>query len=309
MDQERIGTFIAALRKEKGLTQEQLAEKLNVNNKTVSRWETGKNMPDYSILESLTNELGITVNELIHGERIIKEEIIREYDHNLVEVLKEYKRLKRAKNIILCILLALMGITVWITLLLATAVGLPILVSTSAQAVTNDDIALYQEYIGPNARKEYRNKRGMDESIFPGQITEGMTVADYKMVYYNPWDPQWLSYLVVDYEDALWETERNRLSIYPSTEYMGYYDITGFSGYDLLAVHADEDYDGLVYALCDQSGQRIIYVEIIFCNYFMDLDYEEYIPGEYLPDGFDATNSNSIRKEFDRENRPLHFMT
>ena len=309
MDQERIGTFIAALRKEKGLTQEQLAEKLNVNNKTVSRWETGKNMPDYSILESLTNELGITVNELIHGERIIKEEIIREYDHNLVEVLKEYKRLKRAKNIILCILLVLAGITVWISLLLAAAVGFPILVSTSAQVMTNDDIGLYREYIGSNALKEYRNKRGMDESIFPEQITEGMNVADYKMVYYNPWDPQWLSYLVVDYDDALWETERNRLSSYPSTEYMGYYGITGFSGYDLLAVCADEDYDGLVYALCDRTGQRIIYVEIIFCNYFMDLDYKEYLPDEYLPDGFDAMKGNSIREEFEKENRPLHFGT
>ncbi len=66
MNQEKIGNFIAAMRKEKGLTQAQLAEKLGVNNKTVSRWETGKNMPDYAILEDLTYELGITVNELIH---------------------------------------------------------------------------------------------------------------------------------------------------------------------------------------------------------------------------------------------------
>lgn len=309
MDQVRIGKFITVMRKEKGLTQEQLAEKLNVNVKTVSRWETGRNMPDYSILESLTSELGITVNELIHGERIIKEEIIREYDHNLVEVLKEYKRLKRAKNIILCFILILTVITVWVSLLLAASVGLPILVSTSAQAAINDDIALYQEYIGSNARREYRNKCGMDESIFPEQITEGMNVADYKMVYYNSWDPQWLSYLVVDYDDVLWEKERNRLSLYPSTEYMGYYGITGFNGYDLLAVCADEDYEGLVYALCDQSGQRIIYVEIIFSNYFMDLDYEEYILDEYLPNGFDATSGNSIREKFDRENRLLHFQT
>lgn len=309
MDQERIGAFIAAMRKEKGMTQEQLAEKLNVNNKTVSRWETGKNMPDYSILESLTSELDITVNELICGERIIKEEIIREYDHNLVEVLKEYKRMKRAKNIILCMLLVLTGITVWISLLLAAAVGIPILVSTSAQVIINDDISLYQEYIGPDARKEYRDKCGMDESIFPDRIVEGMNVADYKMVYYNPWDPQWLSYLVVDYDDTLWETEQKRLSIYPSTKYIGYYGITGFSGYDLLAVHAGEDYEGLVYALANHDSQRIIYAEIIFCNYFMDLDYKEYIPGEYLPDGFDAMSGNSIREEFDRENRPLHFGT
>lgn len=309
MDQAKIGKFITVMRKEKGLTQEQLAEKLNVNAKTVSRWETGRNMPDYSILESLTNELGITVNELIRGERIIEEEIIREYDHNLVDVLKEYKRLKRAKNIILCMLLVLTGITVWVSLLLAVAVGLPILVSTSAQVSVNGDIALYQEYIGPDARKEYRDKYSMDESIFPEQITEDMNVTDYKMVYYNPWDPQWLSYLVVEYDDGAWEKELSRLNDYSSTEYISYYGATGFSGYDLLAVYADEDYGGLVYALCDQSSQRIIYVEIIFCNYFMDLDYEEYIPGEYLPDGFDAKNGNSIREEFNRENRLLHFRT
>ena len=309
MDQVKIGKFITVMRKEKGLTQEQLAEKLNVNAKTVSRWETGRNMPDYSILESLTGELGITVNELIRGERIIEEEIIREYDHNLVDVLKEYKRLKRAKNTILCILLVLTGITVWVSLLLTVSVGLPILVSKSAQIVTNDDIALYQDYIGSNARREYRDKLDMDESIFPKQISEDMDVADYKMVYYNPWDPQWLSYLVVDYDDAAWEAELNRLRNYPSTKYMGYYGATGFGGYDLLAVYAGEGYEGLVYALADQSSQQIIYVEIIFCNYFMDLDYEEYIPVEYLPDGFDAMNGNSIREEFNRENRLLHFQT
>ena len=84
MNQEKIGNFIAAMRKEKGLTQAQLAERLGVINKTVSRWETGKNMPDYAVLEDLTRELGITVNELIRGEKIMKEEIIQEYDHNLV---------------------------------------------------------------------------------------------------------------------------------------------------------------------------------------------------------------------------------
>ena len=70
MNQEKIGNFIAAMRKEKGLTQAQLAERLGVINKTVSRWETGKNMPDYAVLKDLTRELGITVNELIRGERL-----------------------------------------------------------------------------------------------------------------------------------------------------------------------------------------------------------------------------------------------
>ena len=308
MDQKKIGTFIADMRKEKGLTQAQLAEKLNVSGKSVSRWETGRNMPDYAILEALTDELGITVNDLIRGERIMKEEIIYEYDHNLVEVLKEYKRLKKAKNTIL-ILLLILALVTGVVILFAIGVGLSVVTMTSAQVEVNTDISFYNEYMGTDARREYRNKRDMDESIFPTRITEDMHVADYIMVYYNPWDPQWLSYLVVDYDDALWEEELRRLHNYPSTAYIGYYGTSGFSQYDLLAVCADEGYGGLVYALADQSSQRIIYVEIIFCNYFMDIDYEEYIDKEYLPDGFDAMPGNNIRRKFDTEHSLLYFET
>ena len=65
MNQKNIGKFIAQKRKEKNLTQEQLAEKLSVSNKTISKWETGKCMPDYSIVEQLCEELGITLSELM----------------------------------------------------------------------------------------------------------------------------------------------------------------------------------------------------------------------------------------------------
>lgn len=70
MDTKKIGAFIAANRKAKGLTQEQLAEKLGVTNKTISRWETGKYMPDLSLLQPLSEELGISLNELLSGEQI-----------------------------------------------------------------------------------------------------------------------------------------------------------------------------------------------------------------------------------------------
>ncbi len=62
MEQEMIGKFISACRKEKGLTQMQLAEKLNITNRAVSKWETGKSMPDVSLMLDLCNILGITVN-------------------------------------------------------------------------------------------------------------------------------------------------------------------------------------------------------------------------------------------------------
>ena len=70
MDQVKIGSFIKEIRKEKGLTQEQLAEKLGVSQKSVSRWETGKTMPDYSLLPNICETLEINVAELLGAEKI-----------------------------------------------------------------------------------------------------------------------------------------------------------------------------------------------------------------------------------------------
>lgn len=68
MNRQDIGLFIASKRREQNLTQEQLAEKIGVSNKTVSKWETGKAMPDYSVVELLCQVLNITVGELIAGK-------------------------------------------------------------------------------------------------------------------------------------------------------------------------------------------------------------------------------------------------
>ena len=68
MDQQHVGKFICAKRKEKKLTQEQLAEKLGISNKTVSKWENGKCMPDYAVVESLCEVLDITIAELLVGK-------------------------------------------------------------------------------------------------------------------------------------------------------------------------------------------------------------------------------------------------
>ena len=70
MNQAGIGKFIAKRRKEKKLTQAQLAEKLNITDRAVSKWETGKSMPDSYIMLALCEILGITVNELLSGEEI-----------------------------------------------------------------------------------------------------------------------------------------------------------------------------------------------------------------------------------------------
>ena len=69
MDQKKIGLFLKELRKEKKMTQEVLAETLNVSNKTVSRWETGHNLPDMSLLVELSEFYEVSIPEMINGER------------------------------------------------------------------------------------------------------------------------------------------------------------------------------------------------------------------------------------------------
>ena len=88
MDQEKIGKFIAALRKKQNLTQEQLAEKLGVTDKSVSRWENGKCLPDVSLYKDLCNILGITLNEFFSGEKIKEEKFKEQADNNLFSALE-----------------------------------------------------------------------------------------------------------------------------------------------------------------------------------------------------------------------------
>ena len=70
MNQEKIGKFIAECRKQKNLTQEQLSEILGVSSKSISRWENGKTMPDYAVLDSLCNALGLSINEFYYGKKM-----------------------------------------------------------------------------------------------------------------------------------------------------------------------------------------------------------------------------------------------
>ena len=92
MDQIKIGAFIAALRKERNLTQKQLAEKLNISDKTVSKWECGKGLPEVSLMLPLCEELGITVNELLSGERLEKENYEGKAEENMLNLMIENKK-------------------------------------------------------------------------------------------------------------------------------------------------------------------------------------------------------------------------
>lgn len=107
MNQEKIGKFIAQCRKNKKLTQEQLAEKLGISNRAVSKWERGLNLPDASIMVELGNILGISVNELLTGEIIKKENYMKKAEENLIElkeiIEKSNKRLLMLEIVLLFI--------------------------------------------------------------------------------------------------------------------------------------------------------------------------------------------------------------
>jgi len=92
MDQIKIGKFISKCRKEKNLTQQQLAEKLNITDRAVSKWETGRSLPDSSIMLELCELLGITVNELLSGEELKMENYNEKAELNLLEMKKEKER-------------------------------------------------------------------------------------------------------------------------------------------------------------------------------------------------------------------------
>ncbi len=89
MDQVKIGKFIALCRKKENLTQMQLAQKLDITDRAISKWETGKSLPDSSIMLELCKILGITVNDLLSGEVVTMENYNKELENNLLEMIKQ----------------------------------------------------------------------------------------------------------------------------------------------------------------------------------------------------------------------------
>ena len=95
MDQIKIGKFIASCRKEQGMTQAILAEKLGISDRAVSKWETGKSMPDSGIMLELCELLKINVNELLSGERIMAESFDKRAEENLIAMRREVEEKNR----------------------------------------------------------------------------------------------------------------------------------------------------------------------------------------------------------------------
>ena len=110
MDQIMMGTFLAKKRKEKNMTQAALAERLGVTNKTISKWETGKCMPDYSVIELLCRELEITVAELLDGEEKTDKSVRVYDDTQILELLKRTQNLENQRTSLYGMILIIIGL-------------------------------------------------------------------------------------------------------------------------------------------------------------------------------------------------------
>ncbi|MGI6013440.1 MAG: helix-turn-helix domain-containing protein [Oscillospiraceae bacterium] len=117
MDQVKIGSFLKELRKEKNLTQANLAEQLNVSNRTISRWETGSNMPDISMLVEIADLYDVSIPEIIDGER--KSENMNQETRNTAIAMAEYSRneVKAGKQKVIGYLMSVFGIFIIVSAL------------------------------------------------------------------------------------------------------------------------------------------------------------------------------------------------
>lgn len=109
MDQEKIGKFISEVRKEKKLTQKQLAEKLEITDRAVSKWENGKSMPDLSLLKPLCNILDITINELLCGEHISSKNETDNLEKNIVNAINYSKKKQNISELLFYLFILLFG--------------------------------------------------------------------------------------------------------------------------------------------------------------------------------------------------------
>lgn len=133
MTSKECGGFISELRKEKKLTQKELAEKINVSDKAVSRWETGKGYPDVTSLVSLSEYFDVSVNELLAGKRLTVEDLKETADENLISVFEQVQKNKKQQNLQVAIYTSVL-IVILLPILIIIGKELFVSMSTQIQA-------------------------------------------------------------------------------------------------------------------------------------------------------------------------------
>lgn len=112
MNQEKIGKFIAKCRRKKNMTQQELAEKLGVSDRTIGNWENGRNMPDLSLFKPLCDELDISLNDLMSGEVVKSKEYQEKLEENIINTISYTNKKLENKNNIIGLLLIIFGVLI-----------------------------------------------------------------------------------------------------------------------------------------------------------------------------------------------------
>lgn len=115
MNQEKIGKFIVQCRKKKNMTQQELSEKLGVSDRTVGNWENGRNMPDLSLFKPLCNELDISLNDLMSGEKVKEKEYQEKLEENIINTIDYTNKKIKNKNNFIGLILIIFGVLISIT--------------------------------------------------------------------------------------------------------------------------------------------------------------------------------------------------
>lgn len=230
-----VGKFISELRKEKGLTQKELAEKLRVTDKAVSKWETGRSAPDISLLASLSEILGVTVVEILQGERIEAENLPTVSDEVVVRTIKkDEQKLKRSIFIAVIVLLVL---------IFSFALSYPAYHFFTSVPMDNEQAILRQ------ARRQYADVYGeADENM---KIVKSVKKGDYFFFLLQSENKTSMRIFQTDeiFDDRISLTgggtcsEPNEVNLYCTA--MGYTTINVFYGYDMTDTEYSYYYRGV----------------------------------------------------------------
>lgn len=181
MDQSKIGSFLKELRKENGLTQENLAEQLNVSNRTISRWETGSNMPDISMLVEIADFFNVSIPEIIDGER--KSENMDQETRDTAVKMAEYSKneARVGKQKVIGYLMAVFGIFIIVS---ALAVFPNESSWGSIYSVLGSFILTLGVYLIVKSRSASRSRRILSVAVSVALLFGLFTVSDYVAVKY-----------------------------------------------------------------------------------------------------------------------------
>ena len=115
MNQEKIGKFIAECRRQRKMTQSELGEKLGVTEKSISNWENGRNMPDLSLFKPLCEELNISLNDLMSGEKVKEKDYREKLEENIINTIDYSNKKIESRNIFIGLILIVFGVLISIT--------------------------------------------------------------------------------------------------------------------------------------------------------------------------------------------------